>query len=223
MAIQRSSANGVGVIGAKSAAHGRRHGALWTCEPPDIVPPPSVIDDAIVLLQIRGLFWCRAALEIIRRRDKECGRGADPTGDQRGIVHLANTNLKIDSLFDEIAQPVVQDEVDRQFVMLLQQRIEFAAEVKPERNRNAQADASAESTSCFAAGTRSRPSSVSVTACVLRWTRRVPKCSSSALTCREIAGCVTLRSSATADLGDTKEGAERCNQIHNSYPRYQTL
>jgi hypothetical protein len=34
---------------------------------------------------------------------------------------------------------------------------------------------------------------------VLRWTRRVPKCSSSALTYREIAGCVTPRSSATAE------------------------
>jgi hypothetical protein len=30
------------------------------------------MDDAVVLLQIRGLFWCRAALEIIRRRDEEC-------------------------------------------------------------------------------------------------------------------------------------------------------
>jgi hypothetical protein len=101
-----------------------------------------MIDDAIVLLQIRRLFWFPAALEIFRRRDKECRRGADPAGDQRGIVDLADTNLKIDSLFDEIAQPVVQNEVDRQFVMLLQQRIEFAAEIKSERDRNAQADAS---------------------------------------------------------------------------------
>src|SRR5262245_59418271 len=59
--------------------------------------------------------------------------------------------------------------------------------------------ASAESTSCCAAGTRCRPSSVSVTACVLRWTRRVPKCSSRALTCLEIAGCVSPRSIATAE------------------------
>ena len=113
--------------------------------PNNTVPDPALIRRAAVLIregklvmgEVLGLPRPTTPLKIIRRRDKECGRGADPAGDQRGIVDLADTNLKIDSLFDEIAQPVVQDEVDRQFVMLLQQRIEFAAEIKSKRDRNA--------------------------------------------------------------------------------------
>jgi hypothetical protein len=111
MAIQRSAANRLGIVGAKSPTHGDRHGTFRRCEPPDIVPSPSVIDDAVVLLQIGGLLRRSAALQIVRCRDKERGCRAYPPGNQRGIGDLANTNLQIDSIFDKVAKPVMQDEI----------------------------------------------------------------------------------------------------------------
>src|SRR6266403_3407301 len=114
MAIQRGATNSLGIVGAKSAAHGHRHCSLGRREPPDIVPSPAMIDDAIVLLQIGGLLRYSAALEIIRCRDEKRGCCAYPPGNQRGIGDLANTNLQIDSFFDKIAKPVVQDEINRE-------------------------------------------------------------------------------------------------------------
>jgi hypothetical protein len=54
----------------------------------------------------------RAAVEIAGRRDKESSCRANPTGDQSGIADLSDTDLKINPLFDEIAEPVVQDKVN---------------------------------------------------------------------------------------------------------------
>ena len=100
-----------------------------------------MIDDAIVLLQIGGLLRYSAALEIIRCRDEKRGCCAYPPGNQRGIGDLANTNLQIDSFFDKIAKPVVQDEINRELFVLLQQGVEPAAEIEAKRDRNAEAHA----------------------------------------------------------------------------------
>src|SRR3984893_11153305 len=96
LAIQRGATNSLGVVGAESAAYGHRHRSFGRSEPPNIVPSPAMIDDAVVLLQISGLLRRSAALQIIRRRDKESGGRADPARDQRGIADLADTKLKID-------------------------------------------------------------------------------------------------------------------------------
>ena len=57
MAIQRGATDSLGVVGAESAAHRDRHCSFGRSEPPDIVPSPAMIDDAVVLLQISGLLW----------------------------------------------------------------------------------------------------------------------------------------------------------------------
>lgn len=65
-----------------------------------------MIDAAVVPLQIGGLLRHSGALHIVRCRDEKRGGRADPAQDQCGIADLANTELKIDSLFDEVAKPV---------------------------------------------------------------------------------------------------------------------
>src|SRR5258708_38605819 len=94
MAIQRGATNSLGVVGAEAAAHGHRHCSFGRSEPPDIVPSPAMIDDAVVLLQISGLLWYSAALHIVRCRDEERGGRADPARDQGRIADLANAKLK---------------------------------------------------------------------------------------------------------------------------------
>src|SRR5258705_11188515 len=92
---------------------------------------------------VQPLRWKRSDMKPANGRNKDALNDTTAANVPATIIaDLADTNLEIDSLFDEIAQPVVQDKVDRQFVVLLQQGIKLAAEIKSERNRNAQADAS---------------------------------------------------------------------------------
>ncbi len=120
---------GLSVVGAKSPTHGYRHSALRRSKPPDVVSPPPVVDDAVVLLQIRGLLRRCSTRQVPWSSDEKCSRRADSAGNERGIADLADTDLKVDPLFNHIEEVVVQDEINRQLFVLLQQRSELAAEI----------------------------------------------------------------------------------------------
>src|SRR5262249_47474225 len=99
-----------------------------------------MINKTVVPAEICRLFWCLAALQVFRSSDKKCCGRPDPPGNERGIADLADANLEIDPFLDEIAELVVEDEIDRQLFLLLQQGAEIARDVETERDGDAEAD-----------------------------------------------------------------------------------
>src|SRR5258708_12614662 len=89
--------------------------------------PAEGVEDGGVVLQIRGLARGCSTRQVPWSGDEKCSRRADSAGNERGIADLADTDLKVDPLFNHIEELVVQDEINRQLFVLLQQRSELAA------------------------------------------------------------------------------------------------
>jgi hypothetical protein len=60
----------------------------------------------------------RAPVKVVRRSDKVCRSLPDRANDHCRVIDGADAHLEIKTLFDQVANSVTQNQVDREFFML---------------------------------------------------------------------------------------------------------